>query len=276
MKKVPNAVQPTKTLSKVLGQSEHVKGLVEEAAEELSSVNEVLKQEIEESDPLPGVENALLKSEAVEEKVQDASEKLAIVNRALEEEVRDRGVLEEKLEATARQGMADRHASLHDPLTGLPNRALFNDRLDHGMAQAKRHGWALAVMFLDLDGFKAINDTYGHEAGDMCLLQIARRLKENTRSDDTVFRHGGDEFLYLLMEVRDERDIETVAGKLLKAIQAPCDIGRSDPPVSPILGASIGIAIFPKNGTTAAALVKSADTAMYEAKRGKSRYAFAK
>jgi diguanylate cyclase (GGDEF)-like protein len=273
---LPNHPQPAKTLTKVLNQSEHVKGLVEEAAEELSSVNEDLKQEVQESEPRPGVKSALQKSEAVEEKVQEASEKLEVVNRALEDEVKDRHALEDRLEATTRQGDADRHASLHDPLTGLPNRALFNDRLEHGMAQATRHGWALAVMFLDLDGFKAVNDTYGHATGDNVLLQIAARLKENTRSDDTVFRHGGDEFLYLLMEVRNERDIETVAEKLLKAIQAPCDIGRRDPTARPVIGASIGIAIFPKNGTTAGELVTSADEAMYEAKRGKSRYAFAK
>jgi diguanylate cyclase (GGDEF)-like protein len=273
---VSKVAKPTKSLTKVLGQSEHVKGLVEEAAEELSSINEVLKQELEEQEPLPGVEDALEKSEAVEEKVNDASEKLAVVNQALEDEVKDRSVLEEQLAATARQGVADRHASLHDPLTGLPNRALFNDRLEHGMAQAKRHGWALAVMFLDLDGFKAINDMYGHETGDSVLLQISERLRENTRSDDTVFRHGGDEFLYLLMEVGDAPDIVTVAEKLLKAIQAPCDIGMRQPPVSPSVSASIGIAVYPKNGSNAAALVKSADLAMYEAKRGGTRYAFAK
>jgi diguanylate cyclase (GGDEF)-like protein len=264
-----------RTLTKLLRQSEHVSGLVEEAAEELSSLNTDLKQELAELDPQPGVESALAKSEAVEDKVQDASEKLAAVNQGLQNEVQDRHVLEEQLAAATKQGEADRHASLHDPLTGLPNRALFNDRLEHGMAQAKRHGWALAVMFLDLDGFKKINDSYGHDVGDGMLRQIAERLKENTRSDDTVFRHGGDEFLYLLMEVRDERDIVSVAEKLIKAIQAPCEIRLRDLTVSASIGASIGIAIYPKNGTTMEMLVKNADEAMYRAKRDKSGHSLA-
>jgi diguanylate cyclase (GGDEF)-like protein len=137
-----------------------------------------------------------------------------------------------------------------------------------------RHA-ALAVMFLDLDGFKKINDTYGHDAGDGLLRQIARRLKENTRSDDTVFRHGGDEFLFLLMEVRDVRDIASVAEKLIKAIQAPCDISLRDKTVSFSISASIGIAVYPKNGTATEMLVKSADEAMYRAKRDKSGYSLA-
>jgi diguanylate cyclase (GGDEF)-like protein len=271
----PKDAAAAKSLTRVLGQSEHVKGLVEEAAEELSSVNTVLKQELAEQNPPPGVENALAQSEAVEDKVQDASERLSVVNRALKNEVKDRHVLEDQLAEVTRQGEADRHAALHDPLTGLPNRALFNDRLEHGMAQAKRHGWALAVMFLDLDGFKNINDTYGHDAGDGLLRQIAERLRESTRSDDTVFRHGGDEFLYLLMEVRDERDIVSVAEKLIRAIQAPCHISLRDMVISPSISASIGIAVYPKDGTTAQMLVKSADEAMYRAKRDKSGHSFA-
>ncbi len=274
--KKPADAPAAKSLTRVLGQSEQVKDLVEEAAEELSSVNTVLKQELAEQNPAPGVENALAQSEAVEDKVQDASERLSVVNQALKSEVQDRHVLEEQLAEVTRQGEADRHAALHDPLTGLPNRALFDDRLEHGMAQAKRHGWALAVMFLDLDGFKNINDTYGHDAGDDLLRQIAVRLKENTRSDDTVFRHGGDEFLYLLMEVRDERDIVSVAGKLIKAIQAPCDIDLHGLIISPSVSASIGIAVYPKNGATAQMLVKSADKAMYRAKRDKAGHAFAR
>lgn len=273
---VPKGVKPSKSLNKVLDQSEQVKDLVVEAAEELSSVNTVLKQELTERDPLPGVENAIEKSEAVEGKVQEASEKLAVVNLALKAEVKERHVLEDQLAAATEQGAADHHAALHDVLTGLPNRALFTDRLEHGLAQAARHGWTLAVMFVDLDDFKIINDTHGHDVGDTVLQIIAGRLKENTRSDDTVSRLGGDEFLYLLMEVRDEQDVTLIAQKIIELIQTPCNVTKPGFTISPSVKASIGIATFPKNGTTAEILIKSADTAMYQAKRTKSGYAFAR
>lgn len=269
---VPKSVKPSKSLTKVLGQSKQVKGLVVEAAEGLSSVNTVLKQELAESDTLPGIENAIEKSEAVEDKVQEASEKLSRVNLALKAEVKERHVLEKQLAAVTEQAEADRHAALHDALTGLPNRALFNDRLEHGLAQAVRHGRTLAVMFVDLDDFKIINDTYGHDVGDSVLQIIAGRLKENIRSEDTVSRLGGDEFLYLLMEVQDEREVALIAQKIIKFIQTPCDINKPGVTVSPIVKASIGIAVFPRNGATAEILIKSADTAMYQAKQTKTGY----
>ena len=272
----PEDVKPPKSLNKVLDQSEQVKDLVAEAAEELASVNTALKQEITERNPQPGVESAIEKSEAVEGKVQDASEKLSVVNLALKAEIKERHALEDQLAAVTEQGEADRHAALHDALTGLPNRALFNDRLEHGLAQAARHSWTLAVMFVDLDDFKIINDTLGHDVGDSVLRIIAERLKENTRSDDTVSRLGGDEFLYLLMEVPNEEDVTLIAQKLIKSIQAPCNVVKSGLTISLSVSASIGIASFPRNGTTAAMLIKSADTAMYEAKQTKSGYAFAR
>ena len=267
---------PVKSLTNVLVQSEQVKDLVVEAAEELSSVNTVLKQELATSDPLPGVENALGKSEAVEDKVQDASEKLSVVNRELKKEVKERRNLEVQLAAVTEQGEADRHAALHDVLTGLPNRALFNDRLEHGIAQAGRHGWTLAVMFVDLDNFKMINDTHGHDVGDSVLRTIATRLKERTRSGDTVSRLGGDEFLYLLMEIRDEQDAASIAEKIIAAIQAPCDVSIGGRPVGLTVKASVGIAVFPAAGETVDTLIKSADAAMYQAKRTKSGYSFAR
>lgn len=263
-----------KSLTEVLDQSEHIKDVVEECAEELSLVNTVLKQELAGLKLLPEVENALEKSETVENKVQEAAEELSVVNQALEYEVRERQMLEHQLAAVKEQGEAARHASFHDSLTGLPNRVLFNDRLEHGLAQAKRHGWTMAVMFVDLDNFKDINDLYGHDVGDSVLQTISERLKENTRQVDTVSRHGGDEFVYLLMEIQDERDIIMIAEKIIKAIQDPCDVSICDPAISLSIGASIGISIFPKNGITADALIKSADKAMYQAKRTGSRYAF--
>ena len=223
---------------------------------------------------MPGVESALEKSEAVESKVQEASDGLSVVNLALKDEVKERNVLEGELAAVKEQGQVDRHAALHDLLTGLPIRALFYDRLEHGFQQAKRHDWKLAVMFVDLDDFKGINDTYGHDAGDSILQSTARRLTEGTRGNDTVSRHGGDEFLILINEVRDEANISLVAQSILNKIQIPCDIRTHDRTVSRSIKASIGISVFPKDGTTADILIKNADKAMYIAKRDKSGYSF--
>jgi diguanylate cyclase (GGDEF)-like protein len=266
-------VQPS--LTNVLVQSEHVENLVKESAEELSSVNAGIKEEIANQGSPPGLENALEKSEAIEGKVQDASDKLSVVNLALKDEIEERQALEGKLAAVTEQGKADRRAALHDLLTDLPNRALFYDRLEHAFLQAKRHGWTLAVMFVDLDNFKLINDTYGHEAGDRVLQVIAERLKEGTRGDDTVSRHGGDEFVILINEVREETDISLIAEKILSMIQAPCDIRTRDVTITPTIQASIGIAVFPKHGATADSLISGADRAMYVAKRTGSGYSFA-
>jgi len=272
--KSPNSKKPSKRaskLSKALGQSEQIKEVVEECAKELSSVNLVLQESLAEQDHPPEMEHAIGKSGEVESKVQDAAEELAHLNNALQHEVSEREVLEHQLSSVREQEESARHAAFHDPLTGLPNRILFNDRLEHGLAQAKRHGWTLAIMFLDLDKFKDINDSYGHDAGDSVLKIVAKRLLENTRVDDTVSRHGGDEFLYLLMEVESKQDITFIAQKIIKAIQEPCDIGMHEFVINP----SVGISIFPENGESADVLIKSADKAMYQAKRANSGYAFA-
>ena len=262
-------------LTKVLGQSEEVKGLVDEAAEQLSSVSAALREEVAERGSPPGIENALEKTELAEDKMQDAADKLAEVNVALKQEVRERHVLEFRLAAVTERAEASRNAAFHDLLTGLPNRALFSDRLEHGLAQAKRHDRSLAVMFIDLDGFKKINDTHGHEAGDEVLKLISARLMASTRDDDTVSRHGGDEFLYLLAEVENEQTLTLIAEKLVASIQMPCNLTVGNVKINPRISASIGIAIFPKDGATAQALIKSADTAMYQAKGSVSRYLFA-
>lgn len=270
-KALPIAGKATKSLNKVLDQSEQVKDLVEECATELASVNTSLQQELVGQSPSPAVAGALEQSVTVGGKVQDASDKLAVVNLALEHEVRERQVLEHQLVVAQEQEASARHAAFHDALTGLPNRVLFNDRLEHGLAQAQRHGWTLALMFVDLNDFKIINDTYGHAVGDEVLQTIATRLNDNTRNDDTVSRHGGDEFLYLLMEVREESDIALIAEKITKAIQVPCLLS-----IGPlVISASVGISIFPRDGTSAESLLKSADKAMYQAKREKLGYAFA-
>jgi len=272
----PANTRMAKSLDHVLGQNEQVEGLVAASVEDLASVNLALKQELAGGDVGPGIKSALVRSEAVEEKVQEASEKLSDVNQALKVEVEERGNLEAELAAVKEQGEADRHASLHDLLTGLPNRALFNDRLEHGLAQARRHGWTLAVMFVDLDDFKTINDSYGHDAGDAVLRTIADRLRESTRNDDTVSRHGGDEFLYLLMEIKGEGDARAIADKLIETIRAPCHLVVGGHGFSRSIRASIGISLFPNHGATAEALINQADAAMYEAKRNRSGFSFAK
>lgn len=260
----------------MLVQTEEVKGLVDEAAQDLSSVNAGLKQAIEHPRPPPHIEQALEISETAEDKVKEAADKLAVVNSALKDAVQERHALEVQLADVTEREEASRHASFHDPLTGLPNRALSNDRLEHGLAQAKRHGWHLAVMFIDLDDFKKINDKYGHDAGDHVLKTIAVRLSNSTRDDDTLSRHGGDEFLYVLTEYESEHDLTAIAEKLVTLIQTPCAIRVGDIMINATVSASIGIAIFPRHGDTPEALIKSADSAMYRAKRSRFRFSFAR
>jgi diguanylate cyclase (GGDEF)-like protein len=127
-------------------------------------------------------------------------------------------------------------------------------------------------MFLDLDDFKSINDTHGHDVGDIVLTTIAERVKQASRDEDTVCRHGGDEFLYLLAEIKNERDITSIVEKIIAMVKQPCHIGIREISISLIVHPSIGIAIFPADGTTADALIASADKAMYQAKRNKSGY----
>jgi two-component system cell cycle response regulator len=153
--------------------------------------------------------------------------------------------------------------TLHDITTGLPNRNLFNDRLTHAIALAKRHTWTLAVMFLDLDRFKCINDAHGHAVGDEVLKGVAKRLLQHARDEDTVCRNGGDEFLYLMMEPRGSENIERIAGALLRTIAQPIDLGD----LQPVINASIGIAVYPGDGTSEEQLIRNADTAMYRAKK---------
>ena len=267
----PPASAAAPTLTKVLGKTEHVKVLVEQSAAELSAINNSLKQEVSQEGLSNSLNAALQKSQAVEEKVQDASGKLAAVTRALKAEVSERQDLEVQLAVVTEQESVARHAALHDALTGLANRTLFDDRLEHALAQAKRHDLSLAVMFMDLDGFKAINDQHGHDVGDALLQTVADRLKENTREDDTVSRIGGDEFLFLVMGLSDRQSVTQLAKKIASHIQAPCRlvVGQIN------IQISIGIARFPEDGDTAEMLVKQADAAMYKAKREKSEYAFA-
>lgn len=258
----------SKGLGQVLAESKRLKDTVAKCGDEVSSVNAVLDTKVEVHDPLSDIGNAIKKSKSVEIDLQGVSKDMSAVNTALKNELKQRQVLEKKLVDVEEKERLASHAAFHDPLTDLPNRALFNERLEHGLEQAKRRDWQLAVMFLDLDGFKGVNDTYGHDVGDLLLQTLSQRLKASTRADDTVCRIGGDEFLYLLTEVRSERDITLLAEKLLKLIQAPCHIDGQDL----VIKSSIGIATFPKDGDTPESLIKHADKAMYHAKKTRSGY----
>jgi diguanylate cyclase (GGDEF)-like protein/PAS domain S-box-containing protein len=159
----------------------------------------------------------------------------------------------------------------HDLLTGLPNRALLLDRLEFVLAGAKRRGNQAAVLFIDLDNFKTVNDSLGHAAGDSLLKIIATRIPQALRGVDVVSRHGGDEFLVVLPELDSDEGPVPVAEKLLAAISEPMDLEGQSISVSP----SIGIALYPRDGATAEDLIKNADAAMYLAKeRGRSNYQF--
>lgn len=262
-----------KSLDHVIEQSEVIKGQVEESAEDLSRVNDVLTQEVNGHTDKADLHSALEQTEGIEDKVRDAADDLDDVNRALKSEVKERKKLEVQLDAAREQEKEARHAAVHDPLTSLPNRTLFNDRLEHGLAQANRHGWILAVMYIDLDGFKKINDTHGHQAGDRVLMIIADRLQKMVRADDTVSRQGGDEFLYLLLELRNEADASSIAENLIRRLGEPCEVTVDGAQVSLKAMPSIGVAIFPTDGTSVDSLLECADKAMYRAKQQKTGYA---
>jgi diguanylate cyclase (GGDEF)-like protein len=163
-----------------------------------------------------------------------------------------------------------RHQSLHDGLTQLPNRHYFRERLEHALQHLDRQAPSLAVLYLDLDHFKPINDSHGHEVGDELLRIVATRLNRIVRNEDMVSRLGGDEFACLRAGAINPAQLAQLAGKLFDAVSAPLKVGALDLAVRP----SIGIATYPADGTTAAALLKSADAAMYEAKRRQTHYAF--
>ncbi len=165
------------------------------------------------------------------------------------------------------------HAANHDLLTGLPNRRLLTDRLQQALLLAKRNQRSVAVCFLDLDGFKKVNDTLSHAAGDAVLIMVAQRLKQETREVDTIARLGGDEFVLILGELADGHNINSLLNNLLSVIAKPIQVNGEHTQVT----ASIGVAIGPQDSNTPDSLIAKADQAMYEAKQaGKSCYKFAK
>ncbi|TCJ15369.1 EAL domain-containing protein [Parasulfuritortus cantonensis] len=163
------------------------------------------------------------------------------------------------------------HLAQHDALTGLPNRVLLADRMRQAIGQARRSGLLLAVCYLDLDGFKPVNDEYGHAQGDRLLIEMARRMRSVVRGGDTVARLGGDEFAFLLQGLKNTEECEQSLNRLLGAISRPILI--ADKPVS--LTASIGVSLYPNDDEDPDTLIRHADQAMYSAKQdGRSRYHF--
>lgn len=150
----------------------------------------------------------------------------------------------------------------HDSLTGLPNRVLLLERLSRAIGLAKRHHHKVALIYLDLDDFKPINDSLGHAVGDCLLKLVADRLSDCTRDTDTICRQGGDEFVVLLSEIEKPRDAVRIAKKILGALDAPYQIGNHELRIT----ASIGISLYPDHGTDDLTLLNNADTAMYQAK----------
>lgn len=265
----------------VLKQSEDIKQTVEQVAGQLTSVNETLQLGNKDNAHVQTLKEAFAQNEDVEKKVVKVAKDLNQVNTQLVKEVaervgRDTDLADTKLElAGVRKDLSKsqviekeaRKKSLHDPLTGLPNRASFEQALDHGVIQAERHGWRLAILFIDIDHFKSINDSYGHDIGDKVLLMVADRLQSLIRREDTACRWGGDEFVCLLLEIKQEANVSRLAEKIVSRLAEPCEFNGTVLSIK----VSIGIALYPSDGETAESLFKNADTAMYKAKGTKNR-----
>ncbi|AOF80934.1 diguanylate cyclase domain protein [Methyloversatilis sp. RAC08] len=273
------------TLMRALEQSHEVKEKVEVCADELGTANQAVKAKIAGGATTLPAREALEDSQTVEIKVQAFAGDLHEVTDTLAQGIDDLKDVEAAL-MQSREALIESEAALavsqqgekkarfegmHDPRTGLPNRTLFDDRLAQAISLAERHGWTLAVMFLDLDHFKAVNDAHGHAAGDRVLEEIARRLIEHCRDEDSVCRNGGDEFLYLLMNPQGRENIERVASMVLANLGAPIDMDDLQLIITP----SIGIALYPEHGGTPEQLIRLADAAMYRAKRTGSGFAIA-
>lgn len=270
-------------LKQALEQSHEVKAKVETCAEDLAQANEGTKRTIAAGATTLPARQTLDHNEAVETKVQECADDLDSVTKTLARGIDELKAVEVAL-ASSRTALAQTTASLasalaseeranvralHDQTTGLPNRALFDDRLSHALAIAERHDWTVAVMFLDLDRFKSVNDVHGHAAGDVVLKEIAKRLAQNARDEDTVCRNGGDEFLYLLMNPQGRENVERIAAAVVENLAQTIRLGEQQLTVRP----SIGIAIYPDGGIDGEALIQNADAAMYRAKRTACGYA---
>jgi diguanylate cyclase (GGDEF)-like protein len=266
----PVPVAETTALDDALVHSQDAKEKVVAVADALGTTNHQVRSLMSKgADVLPAKES-LAQNEQIESNVKEVADDLDQVNDALAQGVEHLQAMGEALNQTEarlvvseQDAKAARDRSLHDAATGLPSRALFEDRLTHAISMAERHAWTLAVLFLDLDRFKAVNDTFGHAAGDVVLQQVARRLEHHSRDEDTVCRYGGDEFLLLLVDPKGRDNVETIARAITASIAEPIDVGGAQVCV----GASVGTAYYPDDGWTCAQLVAAADTAMYACKR---------
>lgn len=191
------------------------------------------------------------------------------------------GQLEAEIAERKRIEALVRHQAGHDVLTGLPNRSLFMDRLDQALERSRRQGQPCALLYIDIDGFKPVNDQYGHHAGDLLLQGIAQRMRELVRKSDTVARLGGDEFAVIMEQAAEGAEAARQFGeKLCEGLRAPYALAMGDAaPLQVEVGASVGVALFPLHAPgddPREALIRAADTAMYRAKRsGKNRSALA-
>jgi diguanylate cyclase (GGDEF)-like protein len=275
---------PLGSLEAALEQSHDVKAKVEGVADDLASANDVAQDRIDQGATTLPAAQVLQAGLAVELTVQECADDLDQVTRNLADGVGEVKAVEQAL-ARSREALAESqaaltssrdaersasHRAMHDQKTGLPNRALFDDRLAQAIAGAERHGWMLAVMFLDLDRFKLVNDTHGHAAGDTVLAVVAQRLMSHARVEDTVCRNGGDEFLYLLINPSTREDVARIAGLVRSAIAEPIRLEGLQFTITP----SIGIALYPDHTRNADLLVAHADAAMYRAKQLGSPFEF--
>jgi diguanylate cyclase (GGDEF)-like protein len=289
-----SSTRPTDTATALVGalsQSAQIEARVEECAEEISSITAVLKEEMTPRQTSRDAEQALAQSEQVRQKIEQCAEELHSLNAALSKEMRERrrseralagmqvrligaqiDVLEARSELTKVRDESERarYFAFHDALTGLANRNLFGDRVDHAIAGAKRHRNMLAVMSIDLDSFKRVNEAHSHYVGDKVLQMVAERLQVSVRAGDTVCRKEDDQFLLLLEELSDPRAAESVARKLIDRVSQPIEIEGLHLSVS----ASIGIAVYPQDGETGETLINNAESAISEAKRNPDRCAY--
>ena len=192
----------------------------------------------------------------------------ALLNSALEDLSQQNVRLQVEIAERQRAEARVLHSAMHDPLTGLPNRLLFRDRLDTSIARALRAGSSFAVAYLDIDGFKPVNDTHGHQVGDQLLVEIAKRLTGRLRGADTVARLGGDEFGLIMEGLTDPAIVLKVAQALISALRVPFVLRAEEGEIEVTIGASVGVAVFPETAESADALVNAADEAMYRVKRG--------
>ncbi|MBI5784052.1 MAG: GGDEF domain-containing protein [Rhodocyclales bacterium] len=224
------------------------------------------------TEPLNQMVSAVQRFTAVQERVPlpiDRQDEIGVLARSFDE-------MQQKIEMQmgtlqAKQRELD-HLASHDPLTGLPNRRVFLDRVEHALARAQRTESRVAILFIDLDHFKEINDNLGHAVGDLMLLAVADRLRTTVRAADTVARLGGDEFIILVEDVESLDAVAMVARKIIEALAHP--VWYQDQSLA--VGASIGIAIFPQDGASTTEVIARADQAMYRAKlAGRNRYCLA-